>query len=203
MSLNREFWEGRYREGQTGWDIGYPAPALTAYIDQLFDKDLRILVPGAGRGYEVAYLWQQGFRNVTVLDIASQSLAAIREKVPELPVKALVQADFFAWAGGPFDLILEHTFFCALPPERRPDYAHAMHALLRQGGKVAGLLFDFPLTESGPPFGGSEAEYRALFEPYFHIRRLERATNSIPPRAGNELFFIFEKHKPAPWTTQS
>jgi thiopurine S-methyltransferase len=203
MNLNREFWEGRYRQGQTGWDIGYPAPALTAYIDQLRRKDLRILVPGAGRGYEVAYLWQEGFHNLTVLDIAAQPLAAVREKVPELPGQALVQADFFAWAGGPFDLILEHTFFCALPPERRPDYARAMHGLLRDGGKLAGLLFDFPLTESGPPFGGSEAEYRELFGPYFKIRRLERATNSIPPRAGNELFFIFEKINTAPWTTQS
>ena len=193
MNLNREFWEERYREGQTGWDIGYPAPALAAYIDQLQDKHLRILVPGAGRGYEVAYLWHKGFHDLTVLDIATQPLQAVREKVPGLPGEALVQSDFFDWEGGPFDLILEHTFFCALPPERRPDYARTMHRLLRKGGKIAGLLFDFPLTESGPPFGGSEAEYRELFRPYFQIRRLERATNSIPPRAGNELFFIFEK----------
>jgi thiopurine S-methyltransferase len=193
MNLNREFWEERYREGQTGWDIGYPAPALTAYIDQLQDKSLRILVPGAGRGYEAAYLWHKGFHDLTVLDIAAQPLQAVREKAPGLPEQALVQSDFFDWVGGPFDLILEHTFFCALPPERRPDYARAMHGLLREGGKIAGLLFDFPLAESGPPFGGSEAEYRELFRPFFQIRRLERATNSIPPRAGNELFFIFEK----------
>lgn len=193
MNLNKDFWEGRYQAGQTGWDIGYPAPALTAYIDQLPDKNLRILVPGAGRGYEAAYLWQQGFRNLTVLDIAAQPLQAVRAQIPDLPAEQLVQADFFAWQGGPFDLILEHTFFCALPPALRPNYARAMHRLLAPGGRLAGLLFDFPLTEAGPPFGGSEAEYRSLFAPFFTLKRLERATNSIAPRAGSELFFIFEK----------
>lgn len=193
MNLNKDFWEGRYRAGQTGWDIGYPAPALAAYSDQLRDKSLRILVPGAGRGYEAAYLWGQGFRNLTVLDIAAQPLASVRAQIPDLPEAQLVQADFFAWQGGPFDLIVEHTFFCALPPRLRPDYARAMHRLLAPGGRLAGLLFDFPLTETGPPFGGSEAEYRRLFAPFFALKRLERATNSIAPRAGTELFFIFEK----------
>ncbi len=194
MNLNKAYWENRYRDGQTGWDIGYPAPALTAYIDQLPDKNIRILVPGAGRGYEAAYLWQQGFRNLTVLDIATPPLEAVRAKIPDLPDGNLVQADFFAWQGGPFDLILEHTFFCALPPERRPDYARAMHRLLAPCGRLAGLLFDFPLTEAGPPFGGCEAEYRRLFAPLFTLKRLERANNSIAPRAGTELFFIFEKN---------
>ncbi len=193
MNLNKTFWENRYRDGQTGWDIGYPAPALTAYIDQLADTNSRILVPGAGRGYEAAYLWQQGFRNLTVLDIATRPLQAVRAKIPDLPEANTVQADFFAWQGGPFDLILEHTFFCAIPPGRRPDYARAMHRLLAPGGRLAGLLFDFPLTGSGPPFGGSKAEYEGLFAPYFTLKRLERATNSIAPRAGTELFFIFEK----------
>lgn len=193
MMLNKAFWEERYADGRTGWDIGYAAPALTAYADQLADPSLRILIPGAGNGYEAEYLWQQGFRNLTVLDIARPPLEQLRARVPEMPETALVQTDFFAYAGGPFDLILEHTFFCALPPERRPDYARHMHGLLAPGGKLAGLLFQFPLTEQGPPFGGAAAEYREYFREGFRIKVLETATNSIPPRAGNELFFIFEK----------
>ncbi|MDX1334071.1 MAG: SAM-dependent methyltransferase, partial [Robiginitalea sp.] len=101
--------------------------------------------------------------------------------------------DFFEFNEGPFDLVLEHTFFCALPPDLRPQYAEKMAGLLKKGGKLAGLLFDFPLTEEGPPFGGSREEYLRLFEPFFEIRILEEARNSIPPRAGRELFFIFEK----------
>ena len=69
----------------------------------------------------------------------------------------------------------------------------ALDGLLATGGRLAGLLFQFPLTENGPPFGGSAAEYRKRFGGRFHLRTLETARNSIPPRAGNELFFIFEK----------
>ena len=60
-------------------------------------------------------------------------------------------------------------------------------------GKIAGLLFDFPLTEEGPPYGGSKAEYISLFSEKFRIKTIERAHNSIKPRQNKELFFIFEK----------
>ena len=196
MMINKKFWEGRYQEGRTGWDIGYPAPGITNYVDQLTRRDLRILLPGAGMGYEAEYLWKCGFHNLTVIDIAGQPLRALRKRIPEIPEKNVIETDFFAFESASFDLILEHTFFCALPPERRSEYVLKMYALLRPGGKLSGLFFDFPLSDSGPPFGGSEEAYRLLFAPYFEIRKLERATKSIPPRAGKELFFIFEK-KPA------
>ena len=36
-------------------------------------------------------------------------------------------------------------------------------------------------------------DYQKLFDPYFYIRKMETAFNSIPPRANNELFVILEK----------
>ena len=101
--------------------------------------------------------------------------------------------DFFDLQDSNFDLILEQTFFCALDPSLRESYAIKMNNLLREKGKLAGLLFDFPLTEKGPPFGGDINEYKKLFFEHFRIKTLERAYNSIKPRNGNELFFIFEK----------
>lgn len=203
MTLNKNYWEERYCSGQTGWDIGYAAPAITDYLEhrvQTVDSinrnsifDLKILIPGVGRGHEVHYLWENGFRNLTVLDIAEQPLNYIHKRIPEFPANALIQANFLDFNGFDYNLILEQTFFCALAPNHRSAYVQKMHNLLQPGGKLAGLLFDFPLTESGPPFGGCEKEYRKAFEPYFWIKTLERANNSIPPRAGKELFFIFEK----------
>jgi hypothetical protein len=66
-----------------------------------------------------------------------------------------------------------------------------MHSLLSEKGKLFGLLFDFPLTEEGPPFGGSKEEYLNLFSENFTIKTLETAHNSIQPRKARELFFIF------------
>jgi len=191
--MDSDFWEKRYKEGAMGWDIGYVSPPLQAYIDQLEDHDQKILVPGAGSGYEVAYLHRQGFTNVYALDFAKSSLKRIKEQLPDFPESRLLQTDFFALEEDGFDLILEQTFFCALLPRQRPDYAKKMHSLLAEKGTLAGLFFEFPLAPDGPPFGGNREAYRALFEPLFRIRTLERAYNSIPPRQGNELFFIFEK----------
>lgn len=193
MTGNREFWEDRYARKELGWDIGTVSRPLKAYIDQIEDKNLKILVPGAGYGHEVLYLHGQGFQNVFAIDIASRPLLHIQEKIPLFPRNHLLRKNFFDVCDGGYDLILEQTFFCSLPPANRQAYVEKMFELLQDGGKVAGLFFDFPLTDKGPPFGGSMDDYRALFSPSFKIRTLERAYNSIPQRQGSELFFIFEK----------
>jgi thiopurine S-methyltransferase len=68
-----------------------------------------------------------------------------------------------------------------------------MPKLLKENGKLAGLLFNFPLTQEGPPFGGSKEEYLRLFEPNFNVKVMEPCHNSIKPREGRELFFILQK----------
>ena len=175
MTLNKDYWEERYREQSLGWDIGDISPPLKAYIDQLTDKDQKILIPGAGYGYEAIYLFQNGFKNTFVLDIARQPLDDISRRCVGFPKDQLIEKDFFEAEIGKFDLIIEQTFFCALDLGLRAKYAQRMHEILNDGGKLAGLFFDFPLTEQGPPFGGSKLEYQSLFEPLFRIRTLGKS----------------------------
>jgi thiopurine S-methyltransferase len=193
MKLDKDFWEAKYRENKTGWDLGTASPPIKQYIDQLKDKSIDILVPGAGNSYEAEYLHKNGFKNIYVLDIAQEPLKNLKVRAPEFPEENLIQANFFEFQGS-FDLILEQTFFCALPVQKRSPYAKKMHQLLRKNGKLVGLLFDFELTEEGPPFGGTKMEYLTYFSPYFDIEIFETCTNSILPRQGNELFFIFKKN---------
>ncbi|MBV7268668.1 methyltransferase domain-containing protein [Winogradskyella luteola] len=181
--LNRAYWERRYETDEIGWNIGYPSTPIKFYIDQLKDKSLKILIPGAGNGYEAEYLWNSGFKNVFVIDLAKQPLKNLKKRVPNFPKEQLLQADFFELSNT-FDLILEQTFFCALYPALRLKYVEKMHQLLQTHGRLVGLLFDFPLTESGPPFGGIKAEYKRLFEPYFKIKTLQTSINSIKERQG-------------------
>ncbi len=193
MNLNKAYWDKKYTLNKTVWDIGYISPPLRAYIDQLTDKEIKILIPGAGNGYEVDYLFNKGFTNIHVIDIASQPLENLKARIPSFPDGQLIQKDFFELENHGFDLILEQTFFCSLEPSHRKAYAMKMHGLLNEKGKLVGLLFDRTFKDGGPPFGGNEGEYRRLFNPYLSIKVLERAYNSIKPRKGNELFFIFEK----------
>ena len=193
MEGTKEFWDQRYLNRNMGWDIGEVSAPLKAYIDQLPSKDLKILVPGAGNGYEVAYLFEKGFHAVYALDISDMPFVNFKRENPDFPREQLLVGDFFELQLMKFDLILEQTFFCALQPELRENYAEKMRSLLKEGGILAGLFFDFPLKEGGPPYGGHIEEYRSLFSRYFEIKTLERAYNSIPPRQGSELFFIFEK----------
>jgi hypothetical protein len=99
----------------------------------------------------------------------------------------LILGDFFEHKGQ-YDLVIEQTFFCALIPELRSAYVKKMNQLLATKGELCGVMFNHPLTEQGPPFGGSVEEYQDYFEPYFEIETLEPCKNSIKPRLGNELW---------------
>lgn len=194
MELNKEYWENRYETNDAVWDAGRITTPLKDYFDQLKDKSLKVLIPGGGNSYEFEYLTANGFENVFVLDFAKTPLANIKNRLPQIDAKKLIQVDFFEHEGQ-YDLIVEQTFFCALEPRLRKKYVEKMASLLQPKGKLAGLFFQFPLTEVGPPFGGSATEYIELFQNHFILNVLETAHNSIPPRKGNELFFIFTKNK--------
>lgn len=191
--LNKEYWDDKYEQNTTGWNIGYISTPIKTYIDQLSNKKLKILIPGAGNSYEAEYLWKLGFKNLFVLDIAKQPLLNFKERVPDFPDSHLIHKDFFDLEDT-YDLIIEQTFFCALYPRLRQDYAKKMSDLLSNKGKLVGLLFDFELTTEGPPFGGDKEEYITHFKDLFKIKILERSHNSIKPRMNRELFFIFEKN---------
>lgn len=192
MKLNSDYWETRYQNNEAGWDAGDITTPLKDYIDQINDKNIKILIPGGGNSHEFEYLMTNGFKNVYVLDFAQSPLDNIKNRIVNCNSNQLIKSDFFEHHET-YDLIIEQTFFCALDPILRKKYVQKMKSLLNSNGKIAGLLFQFPLTEVGPPFGGSKDEYLQLFENDFEIKTLETAYNSIKPREEKELFFIFTK----------
>lgn len=195
MKLDAAYWSQRYREQQTGWDIGEASPQLMAIATE-FAKEAQILIPGCGKAWEAEALFRMGYTQVHVCDWSAEALEVFHQRCPRFPTDQLLHADFFQLhhMGLPaFDLILEQTFFCAIPPDRRDAYAEQTARLLKQGGTLGGLLFDFPLTEEGPPFGGDRKAYRAHFEPHYQVLQLETSALSIKPRENRELVFLLEK----------
>jgi len=192
LQLNKTYWEKRYQENNIGWDAGAVTTPIKEYTDQLIDKNIKILIPGAGNAHEAEYLWNSGFKNIYVLDIVQEPLDNLKSRIPDFPSEQLILGDFFD-LNDSYDLILEQTFFCALNPNLREEYATQMNRLLHANGKLAGVLFNFPLTEDGPPFGGDYETYFSVFNPIFAIKKLEACYNSIKPRAGKEFFILLEK----------
>lgn len=192
--LSADYWDERYKNHQTGWDLGAISSPLKAYFDQLAEKNIKILIPGAGNSYEAIYLAENGFTNITVVDISQLVTTSLSEAIQVRgyqDVITIIHGDFFSLEGN-YDLIVEQTFFCALDPLNREAYIRKMAALLAGNGKLVGLLFnrDFP---DNPPFGGNQEAYRQLFSVHMRILKMTPCYNSIPARNGTELFLIAEK----------
>lgn len=192
--FDKSYWETKYANDQTGWDIGYISTPLQSYIDQIKNKKISILIPGAGNAYEAEYLFNNEFSNVHIMDIAEQPLIKLKNRIPGIEDKFLLHEDFFDHKGS-YDLIIEQTFFCSLDPNLRRDYAIKINELLGVNGKLVGVLFNTTFSPGVPPFGGNIEDYQKLFSKYFNIRKLNPCYNSILPRREQEVFINFEKKK--------
>jgi hypothetical protein len=148
-------WDTAYVRGTTGWDLGAPL----AYIEEnaaLFGEPGTAFAPGAGRGHDAAGLAAAGWRT-TVIDLSPTAAAYAAEHYPDITYAvgdALDAEVVLAATGGPVDLMWDHTFFCALPPDWRGRVGDLARAVVRPGGRVASGIFpiDRPRTEAGPPW---------------------------------------------------
>lgn len=191
---DKDFWDSRWQQGQTGWDLNGIAPAFKLYIDTLTNKDISILIPGCGNAYEAEYLLQQGFNHVAVIDIAPTLTKQLSEKLNHFIEAGKLNVfcgDFFAH-NAQYDLVLEQTFFCAIDPNLRSTYAQHMAAILAPKGQLVGLMFNTDF-DGGPPFGGHTEEYFTYFKPYFSHISMEPCLHSIAPRAGKEVWVELSK----------
>ncbi len=192
LKIDKNYWNTLFKNKQLGWDIGYISTPLKKYINQLNDKSLKILIPGGGNGYEASYLYKNGFHNTFYLDYSEEAVKSFKKTDPEFPESNIIQEDFFQHFGK-YDLILELAFFTSVIPEKREELAQKMYNLLKNKGKYVGLFFNHEFKLNKPPFGAMKETYLELIKNKFIVRTFEIAYNSIKPRAGRELFFIFEK----------
>lgn len=199
INKEQDYWTKRYHDNETGWDIGYASTPIKDYVDQMTNTSLKILVPGAGNGFEAEYLWKMGYKNVHILDVSEVPLTQFKKRNPDFPETQMHHLNFFDHFNS-YDLIIEQTFFCSMLPtdENRKAYAKHMANLLEAKGKLVGVWFDIPLVENSNkrPFGGDKELYLNYLSPYFNTITFDRCYNSIAPRQGNELFGIFQKNNP-------
>jgi methyl halide transferase len=165
-------WDECYQKGEVFWDKGAPAPAMKQYLERHAVCG-RALVPGCGRGHEVALAVEHGL-DATGLDIAPTGVAEARALYPHL-AERFVTGDLFdppEEMRGAYDVVLEHTCMSALPPTMRADYRRGIDLTLRRGGLLIGVWFINPALDpghEGPPFPFSVADLTALFAKDYEI----------------------------------
>lgn len=200
MSLNDvttrdvDYWESAYETGVPHWDKGQPAPPLVRVIKKArLPEGTRVLVPGCGFGHEVLFLAQAGCE-VTAVDFAPSAIQRVRERARGLPITAL-ERDIFSLSeelADRFDLVVEHTCFCAIPIEMRDAYADVMSEVLVEKGQIIGLFYETD-NQDGPPFKTTVADVQRHFSRYFDILKVSRPKDSFENRRGKEWLITLRK----------
>jgi SAM-dependent methyltransferase len=165
-------WDEKYQKGEVLWDKGAPSPPMKQYLERHPVRG-RALVPGCGRGHEVALAVEFGL-DATGLDIAPTAVAEARARYPRLKERFVV-GDLFnppAAMRGAFEVVLEHTCMSGLPPALRADYRRGIDQTLRSGGLLIGVWFinpDLDPGEEGPPYPFSVDDLTAFFADGYEI----------------------------------
>jgi cyclopropane fatty-acyl-phospholipid synthase-like methyltransferase len=188
-TTDSSYWEQRYQEKTTRWDLGQAAPAFVSLLNsQETLTPGRTAVLGCGRGYDALLFAEHGFE-VVGFDFAPSAIAEATSLVQAAGSTAkFLQRDIFDLATEfpqDFDYVVEHTCFCAIPLERRPEYVQLVRSLLRPKGELIALFFTHNRS-GGPPFGSTPTEIVQYFEADFEILSLESVANSVPSRQGEE-----------------
>ena len=83
--------------------------------------DTRVLVPGCGKGHDAAAWAEAGFET-TGMDLSDLALNEARAKYEALSNLAFTHGNFLEdKPHEPYDLVFEHTMYCAINPERRTN----------------------------------------------------------------------------------
>jgi cyclopropane fatty-acyl-phospholipid synthase-like methyltransferase len=187
-----KFWEGLYRDKQDGWDLGRAAPPLERFVaaHRALVDGKRVLVVGCGRGHDARMLVRAG-GHVTAIDFAQDAVDEARRIAQAEGVALDVQqADLFELRGQ-YDLVVEHTCFCAIDPTRRAEYVDTVARLVAPGGALLALFYAHN-REGGPPFGTTDAELDQLFLTKFSVEHRETPPDSLERRSGDERLLLLK-----------
>ena len=190
MQINKERnWELYYQANEMLWDHGEASPGLVDFLSSSCNKMPlgRALVPGCGRGHDARELAIAGW-DVTGLDIAPSSIPMAKQLSTNKPLNIDFQLGDYLTKKPTiqFDLIFEHTLFCAINPNRREDYIKATKKWLKPNGKYLAINYIITDDDGEPPFSTSAEELDIKFQPSFNLIK-RWIPRSFENRTGKEL----------------
>ena len=173
MQINKERdWESFYQANKLSWDYGEASPGLVDFLSSSRNEIPlgRALVPGCGRGHDARALAEAGW-NVLGMDIAPSSIPMAKQLATENGLEIDFQlGDFLSEKPTiQFDLIFEHTLFCAINPNKREDYIQATKNWLKPRGQYLAVNYIITEDDGEPPFSTSAEELDIKFRPFFNL----------------------------------
>lgn len=195
---SQNFWDETYVNKSDGWELGSPTPVLVKHWPSaqkaLGASPLNILVPGVGRGHDAIFLAEQKNTQVTAVDFSSEAEKEFKKLYPQSTVN-FERADIFthlAQKPQSYDVIFEHTLFCAIDPKLRLKYLEYLTKALKPGGAWLGIFFIHTFT-GGPPFGLTQWELREMTQKDFFIKDWVISPHSVKGRLKHELWAVLQK----------
>lgn len=193
-------WNVRYENEDTPWDKGAASPVLEELLEkrgEYFKKGGKALIPGCGRGHDAMPLVEAGM-SVDGMDISALALAEADNLYGSSDKLRWVKADLFKlgeeWESS-YDLVWEHTCYCAIDPSLRMDYADAVLNILKPGAYLVGVFFvdtQMPIGE-GPPYETSRDEVNKNFQRNFNLIWEGKPEKSYEGRENREWVMIWQK----------
>lgn len=189
------FWTDIYQtESEPGWDLKKVSPVIEDALKQLKLPKMRVLVLGAGRGHDAVHFAKQGHL-VTAVDFSPKAYEQFKEIYGTVDnLQYLVQDTFKLDQSykNSFDLIVDHTHFCAINPRDRKKLVKLYKTLLTDEGMLLAVFFAMD-RKSGPPFGSTEWELQQRLNESFQLLYWTRCKNSVERRLGKELLVVGRK----------
>ena len=195
-----EYWEDLYKAKKDVWDLGKASPILEEFFKHAScPKTGRVLVPGAGRGYDAAAWAQRGHETLAV-DFSQTAFAALNsltEKQRKLTVLNIDLFELTPKSTQPFDIIFEYGCFNSVHPGRRDEYFEVWDRMLQPNGIVIAAFYPLIRTTSldGPPHPTSEGELMARLDGVFDVEEKIVPKKSLKERVGKEEIWILKKPK--------
>lgn len=184
-------WRALYEDGTTPWDLGGAHPGLVNWLTGAgWDLHLKsAVVPGCGKGSDVICLAKAGMRVAAIdaVDLCGEHFAQeLGQLGGSFHVTNFLKLDGAGVSalGGPWQLLYEHTIFCAIDPEQRAAFGAAAAAAVAPGGYLLTLLFpiDKPLADGGPPHRAEPAHMLAALGDAFELIEQAPCDDHAPGR---------------------
>lgn len=173
-AMEHNFWHQAWKEGRTGFNQSEPNQDLTEFFPKL-PENSHVMVPLCGKSIDLMWLSQQNYK-VTGVEINRGAVESFfKENALNFQSPSqnqylsqnieLIVGDYLEHQKpGFYDAIYDRAALVALPPEMRREYAKHSLSLLKDGGFILLVTFEYDQEKvAGPPFCVLEEEVRDIY----------------------------------------